>query len=169
MGHSTNEIVSCVPVQYGRMLRPFFQVICSHSSVPDCLDSVPLSLSHPQQKTCNNSNRHSQPNKHFGERLMKAHNSTDSNNRFAKLHGQIVMTVCIGLHFVIPIIPPVCHNGIPCHLNTCVKKGLIQLCPSRCKYHINNCMGCEWCWVKLLSLSLSVSMNEHQGIKLCWY
>lgn len=120
-------------------------------------------------KTCNNSNRHRQPNKHFGERLTKAHNPTDSNNSFAKLHGQIVMTVCIGLHFVIPIIPPVCYNGIPCHLNTFVKKEQIQLCHLHWKYHINNCMGYESCCVKLFSLSLSVSMNEHQRIKLCRY
>lgn len=146
-----------------------FQVICSHSSVPDCLESVPLSPSHPQQKTCNSSNRRRQPNKYLSERLAKTHNPTDGNKSLAKLHGQIVMIVCIGLRFVMPVISPVCYNGIPCHFNSFVKKGQIHLRHSHCKYHIYNCMGYESCCVKLLSPCVSVSVNEHRGLTLFKY
>lgn len=74
-------------------------------------------------KTCNNSNRRRKPNKYLSEQLAKTHNPTYSDKSFAKLSGQIVMIVCIGLYFVIPIISPVCYNGIPSQLNTFVKKG----------------------------------------------
>lgn len=114
-------------------------------------------------KTCNNSNRRRKPNKYFSERLAKTHNPTDSNKSFAKLCGQIVMIVCIGLCFVIPIISPVCYNGISCHLNTFVKKGAvtgqIHSRHSHCKYHIYNCMRYESCCVKLLSLCVCLWMS----------
>lgn len=145
-----------------------FQVICSHSSVPDCLESVPLSPSHPQQKkTCNNSNRRRQPNKYLSERLAKTHNPSDGNKSLAKLRAQIAMIVCIGLRFVMPVISPVCYDGIPCHLL------------KRDKYIRGACIAnttftivwdiAESCCVKLLSLCVSVSVNEHRGLTLFKY
>lgn len=51
------------------------------------------------KKTCNNSNRRRLPNKYFSERLAKTHKPTDDNKSWAKLHVQMVMIVCVGLHF----------------------------------------------------------------------
>lgn len=134
MAHSTSKIAPCVCRSstagcWSLFSSHLFSLLCPR--LPGLSPAFTISSS---TKTCNNGNRHRQPNKHFGERLTKAHNPTDSNNSFAKKrHGQIVTTVCIGLHFVIPIIPPVCYNSIPCHLNTFVKKRKIPLCHSHCK------------------------------------
>lgn len=119
-------------------------------------------------KTCNNSDRRRQPNKYFSERLAKTHNPTDSDKGLAKLRGQIVRIVCIGLRFVMPVISPVCYNGIPCHLKTFVKKGQIHSSHSRRKHHVCNCMGYESCCVKLLSLSARVCLwMSIKGFTLC--
>lgn len=153
-----------------RDAETFFRLICSQSSLlPDCLESVPLSPSHPQQKHVITATDVGKQTNTLVRAIAKTHNPTDSNKSFAKLHGQTVMIVCIGLRFVIPIISPVCYNGIPCHLDTFVKKGQIHLRLSHCKYHIYNCRGYESCCVKLRSLCVSVPVNEHHGLTLCKY
>lgn len=108
----------------GTPLKPLLPVNCSHA--------VPLSPSRPRQnKTYNNRETDAGSQTNTSARgSPQTHNPTDGNKSLAKLGVQIAMIVCIGLlffrFFVMPVIPPVCYNGVPCHLNTFVKKGQIH-------------------------------------------
>lgn len=127
-----------------------FQVICSRSSAPDCLESVPLSPSHPQQKHvktatdagCQTNTLVRGLPRHIIQ-LMTTKAEQNSASKWWWLFAWAYV-------FVIPVISPVCYNGIPCHLSTFVKKGQTHLRHSHRNYHIYNCTKYELRCVKLL-------------------
>lgn len=151
--HSTDEIVpyvqNCsVAGCWSLFSSHLFPLLC-----PRLPGISPTFTILPATKTCNNSNRHRQPNRYFSESLAKTHNPTDSDKSLAKLGGQTVVIVCIGLCFVMLVISPVCYNGFPCHLNIFVKKGQIHFQALTLQIPLLQLYGI---WAVLRQITLSV-------------
>lgn len=71
------------------------QVVCFHSAVPDCLESLPLSPSHPREKHVMTATDAGNQTSALGRRLAKTHNPTDDKQRLCQNHE--VTIICIGL------------------------------------------------------------------------